>query len=122
MNSAAWLKSLFAAIDSRDAAAFATHLTDDSTFHFGNLPPVEGKPAITAFVDGFFAGIQGVKHEIEEHWLSGETIICRGTVTYHRRDGRSVSLPFANIMQVRDGLAYNYRIFADASPLFAAAG
>ena len=118
---ATWLDSLFAAIDGKDTARFVAHLAPDATFQFGNLPPVRGSEAIAAMVGGFFQAIGGLRHARLEHWTSGKTVICHGTVTYRRLDGGEVSMPFANIMK-RDGeRATDYRIYADVSPLFAPA-
>lgn len=114
-----WLQSLFASIDAKDTAGFADHLTDEAIFQFGNLPPVAGREAIAAFVGAFFASLDSVAHTIDAHWVSGDTLICQGRVRYRRLDGREIAIPFANIMQLRGGRPFDYRIYADASPLFA---
>lgn len=119
MTDAEWVASLFRAIDAKDAAAFASHLAEDGEFRFGNLPPVAGREAIGQFVGGFFGSIKSLRHEVEATWRCGDELICRGTVTYARIDGRELSVPFANILHMKNGLAGDYRIFVDASGLFA---
>ena len=41
----------------------------------------------------------------------------QGQVTYTRHDGSQLSVPFANIFKLRDGLIGEYRIFGDFSAL-----
>ncbi|HEX8986401.1 MAG TPA: nuclear transport factor 2 family protein [Rhodocyclaceae bacterium] len=119
MDQQTWLRSLFSAIDAKDAQAFVAHLTPDARFQFGNLPAVEGREAIAAMVGGFFASIAGLEHVLEESWQSGEATICCGSVTYARLDGSLLTVPFANVMRRRDGAAFDYRIFGDMSALYA---
>ena len=119
MNADAWLGRLFAAIDGMDEKAFAGCLTPDAEFQFGNLPSVRGTAQIEAMVGGFFRSIAGLGHVLHGHWICGDTLICRGTVTYQRRDGKEVALPFANIMRLEGGRACEYRIYGDVSPLYA---
>lgn len=118
VNESAWLDSLFASIDAMDSQRFVAHLTPEAEFQFGNLPPVRGAAQIMAMVGSFFAGLRGLRHTLLERWANGDTLVCRGTVTYFRHDGREVTVPFANIMR-RDGeQASEYRIYADVSSLF----
>lgn len=114
-----WLASLFASIDAMNVERFVAHLAPDVEFQFGNLPPANGTAQVTAMVAGFFAGLRGLRHTLLGSWASGDTLICRGTVAYIRHDGREVALPFANIMRLDAGLAREYRIYADVSPLYA---
>ena len=115
----AWLESLFASIDAMDTQGFVSHLSADAEFRFGNLPPVNGTGQIAAMVDGFFQSIGGLRHVLHEQWACGDTLICRGTVTYRRLDGKEVALPFANIMQRTGLLASRYHIYGDVSPVYA---
>jgi limonene-1,2-epoxide hydrolase len=118
MNESDWLDSLFASIDAMDSQRFVAHLTPDAEFQFGNLPPVHGTAQIITMVQSFFEGMRGLRHTLLEKWICGNTLVCRGVVTYLRHDSSEVSVPFANIMR-RDGeRASEYRIYCDISPLF----
>jgi uncharacterized protein (TIGR02246 family) len=114
-----WIDQLFAAIDSRDAQAFAAFLSPDARFCFGNQPPVRGREAIAEVVAQFFAALRGLRHRLEERWVLGDAAIVTGIVTYTRHDGSTLSVPFANVFKLREGMISDYRIFADASALFA---
>lgn len=111
------LQPLFTAIDARDAQAFSSFLSPDVEFIFANAPPLHGREQAQIAVAGFFASLAGLQHELTEHWQCGDSLIMRGKVTYTRHDGSQLSVPFANIFKLRDGLIGEYRIFGDFSAL-----
>ena len=111
--------SLFAAIDARDARAFAAFLTDDAEFRFGNAPPVRGREAIEAYVAAFFAALGGVSHRVDALWISAGRLTCHGEVCYQRLDGSTLTVPFANIFYLDGGAVARYLVFIDNSALFA---
>lgn len=119
MNQTNWSASLFAVIDAKDTRGFLAFLADNAEFRFANAPPAVGKAAIGAAVDNFFAAIRSSRHDITRSWTQPDHYICQGTVTYTRHDGKEVTVPFANILGMRDGLIDDYRIYIDATPLFA---
>lgn len=111
--------TLFAAIDARDARAFAAFLTPDGEFRFGNTPAVRGRDAVEAAVGGFFAAIGGVSHRLLHSWSAPGTAVCEGEVTYQRLDGRQVTVQFANVFELRGREIASYRIYIDNAPLWA---
>jgi ketosteroid isomerase-like protein len=115
-----WIAALFAAIDRQDAEAFAGFVTEDARFVFGNLPAVEGRAAIRDFVAGFFASIRSLSHDVPDAWQAGDTVICRGEVSYTRHDGSVLTVPFANVFRMEGDRVRDYRIYMDASALYAA--
>jgi ketosteroid isomerase-like protein len=116
---AGWLR-LFAAIDSRDAAAFIEFLTPDAQFRFGNAAALIGHRAIGDGVAQFFAAIGSSRHELLESWSGEDSAGCEGRVTYTRHDGRVMGFPFANLFTLRGAKISSYRIYIDNSALFAA--
>jgi len=116
-----WLQQLFNAIDAKDTPRFLEFLTDDAVFRFGNQPLRRGKQDIGATVDAFFDSIEACHHEVVDRWAYPDHIICHGLVTYTRKDVTQVTLPFANVLTLRKDRINSYLIFADISPLFAAA-
>ena len=145
---AAGFARLFATIDARDADAFARFITEDGEFRFanaaplvgraairegvagfiaedgefrfGNAPPVTGRAAIRAAVAGFFAAIGGCRHRLLRTWTGHGTAACEGEVTYTRRDGSTLTVPFANVFELDGGRIRSYRIYIDNTPLFSA--
>ena len=110
---------VFAAIDAKDGAAFVSYLTEDAVFRFGSLPPVQGRDAIQAAVDGFFTTIAGCTHSIARTIGQDDTLVCEGDVTYLRHDGSSISLPFTDVFEYEGGLIAHYKIYIDVAPLYA---
>lgn len=117
-----WIDEVFAAIDRKDAAAFADFFASEATFRFGNFPPVCGRAAIADSVAAFFAALHSLQHRIEERWLLPDTAIVTGTVTYTRHDSSTLQVPFANVMKLNAGNIHGYFIFVDNSALFASHG
>jgi ketosteroid isomerase-like protein len=119
MSDAPWLPALLRAIDARDITSFAGFLTADASFRFGNYPAVRGREAIATSVRAFFDSIAALSHALGEQWSIGDVTICTGTVTYTRRDGRMLTVPFANVFKLRAGHIHDYQIFVDNSALYA---
>jgi ketosteroid isomerase-like protein len=113
----AWWQHLFAVIDARDATGFVDLLTPDAQFRFGNAPTVVGTDAIRAAVSSFFAAISSSSHRLIRTWNSSIGVACEGEVTYTRHDGSKVTVPFANVFELRGTLIAAYRIYIDNSPL-----
>jgi len=118
MTVPAWITDLFGAIDGGDADAFASFLTTDGVFQFGNAEPVGGRAAIREAVAGFFGSIAGLQHTIENAWTPpGAAIVC-GQVTYTRHDGTTLTVPFADVFELAGDLIARYRIYIDISQLY----
>ncbi|MBT3059573.1 MAG: nuclear transport factor 2 family protein [Candidatus Thiodiazotropha sp.] len=112
------IEELFEAIDKKNANAFAAYLTDDCMFRFGNQQPVVGKVKVEEYVAAFFDSILGIEHKIEDVWSADGVIVCHGLVTYTRRNGNELSVPFANVFKMAGRNIREYLIFADTSDLY----
>jgi ketosteroid isomerase-like protein len=119
MGTANWVNQLFAAIDRKDANEFASFLTEDASFQFGNVELVRGKGAIGQAVAGFLDSFRALHHEVIETWHHADAVICRGQVTYTRHDGSRLTVPFADILRMRGELVCDYLVYIDASRLYA---
>lgn len=118
MGTDEWVNALFDRIDAKDTDGWLEYLRNDARFRFGNAPPVEGKSAIRNAVSTFFSSLSSIEHEIAEVWTPSHAVICRGSVTYTRLDGSSMTVPFANVLKLDDNsLIRDYLIFADISDL-----
>jgi ketosteroid isomerase-like protein len=115
---------LFRAIDSMDAPTFAKAFADDGSFRFGNTEAAVGREQVEQTVSGFFSMIGGLSHQITGVWSGtwggGEVKSVEAEVTYTRKDGtRTPGLPVTSTIRMEVGRIKDYRIFMDASPLFA---
>src|ERR1017187_1855548 len=114
--------AIFAAIDAFDPDKFVAHLTPDATFRFANADPVTGRAAVKEAVAGFFSSIDGLTHHILNVYESGETAIAQIDVEYLRKDGKSVTVPNADILVFDGDLVSDWQIYIDVTPVCAWAG
>ena len=113
------LGNLFAAIDAKDTAAFVGFLDENARFRFGSAPTAVGRQQIAAAVDGFFASISALQHDVAMTMANDDALVCEGEVTYTRLDGSTISLPFTDVFNFSGGLISNYKIYMDIAPLYA---
>jgi ketosteroid isomerase-like protein len=111
--------AIFADIDTLDPDKFVAHLTPDVKFRFGNNDPVTGRAAVKEGVAGFFSTISGITHHILDVYEAGETVIAKIDVEYLRQDGKSVTVPNADILVFDGDLVRDWQIYIDLAPVFA---
>lgn len=111
------ITALFDSIDAKDINAFANFLAEDVIFCFSNWAQVEGKANVANTVSAFLQSITAIEHQVSDCWQPDDMVICRGFVTYTRHDHTTLTVPFANILQVLDGKIIDYQIFVDISTL-----
>ncbi len=117
MKSKGWIQALFRSLDARDAEGFISFLTEDASFTFGNVPTVTGHTAIRGCITAYFSGVRAIAHTLQDGWISGNSVICAGRVTYTRHNGSKLTVPFCNVLTIRDDAVAQYRFYADISPL-----
>jgi len=113
------LDGLFGAIDAMDTGRFLGFLTEDVSFRFGSAPAVRGSDAVGEAVGGFFSSIAGLSHDLKFAAAEGSTLITEGEVTYTRHDGSRITLPFADVFEMRGDRIAAYKIYMDIGPLYA---
>ncbi|MDC0721664.1 nuclear transport factor 2 family protein [Nannocystis bainbridge] len=119
MDHRTFVDQMFARVDVRDAEGFAACFTERGSFQFANHPVVTGRAAIQDFIAGFFAGIGGIRHQFENCWSLDDRAFCNGFVTYVRKDGSELTVPWATVSRFEDGKLAEYLAYVDASKLFA---
>ena len=114
-----WLEKLGGVIDAKDSETFASYITENGTFRFGNNEPVMGRKEIDNYVAAFFNMIKKSEHSVVNFWEQESSIIWQGEVIYTRLDDKKVKVYFTNIFYMKDELIDQYLIYIDNSPLFA---
>ena len=109
----------FADIDSFNPDEFVAHLTPDASFRFANADPVTGRAAVKEAVAGFFATIDGLTHHVRNVWEFGDTVVAQVDVEYRRKDGKTVTVPNADILTYDGDLVRNWQIYIDVAPVYA---
>ena len=99
-----------------------TLFAKDATYQFGNYPPAVGidqikQAAASSHMDFIKSATFDVKNMIE---APGGVVACEIDITYGTKDGRSITLPCADLFRFNEqGLVQEMKIYMDASPLFA---
>ena len=114
-----WLRALFESIDGKRTQQFLSFLTEDALFRYGSNPPAVGHAAIGATVEQFFGSIRSCSHRLVRSWEEPNSVVCQGEVQYVRLDGRSLTLPFCNVFELRGDKISRYEIYIDPTPLLA---
>jgi len=112
------INELFEAIDNRDAIKFATYISEDGKFTFGNAPSMIGRDNIRAGVGAFFDSITGLKHSLSKILFTDNHIVTYGTVLYTRKDNSQLEVNFANVFKMQGQLIKDYAIYIDLSQLY----
>lgn len=102
-----------------DAKGFGELYTPDATFSIGAIPTVSGRGAIEGFVTQFFksGNFTGIDHEVLEAWEQPDTLIISAVATFKLTNGVRLAIPYAKIVQYKNGLAQRDRIYIDTAPL-----
>ena len=111
--------AIFADIDGFDPDKFVAWLTPDATFRFANADPVTGRAAVKEAVAGFFSSIAGLTHHILNVYEVGDIVIAQIDVEYRRLDGKSVTVPNADILVFDGDLVRDWQIYIDVTPVYA---
>ncbi len=113
------VQQVFQAVDAKDAHTFASYLTPDVVFRYGNSPVVTGREATRQAVAQFFGAVKALRHELLQVWTQDDMVFCKGEVSYVRHDGSSAGpFPFFNLFKLRGDMIAEYLIYVDISPLF----
>jgi ketosteroid isomerase-like protein len=119
MDRQQWAESLFKSIDSMDTDKFCEFLTDDARFRFGNGEVIEGREQIRQMIAGFFASLKGLSHTVTDMIEQDGALVCRGEVTYTRKDDSELTVPYSNFFRLDGERVSDYQIYIDASRLYA---
>lgn len=117
-----WIEGMFHALDANGVPGLFPYLAEDVRFRFASYPEGGGREAFAAAWGAMAGHVASLTHELAEIWEVPGAVICRGEVTYRLAEGGAVTVPFANVLYLRDGLICRYLIYVDASAVFGPAG
>jgi ketosteroid isomerase-like protein len=112
------VREILNAVDKNDSEKFATYLTTDAEFKFGNGPAVVGSVAISQGVSDFLETLGGIRHNILNVWHDRNYVVAQLVTDYTRKDGQVVSIPVVDVFRLRGDLIESYLIYADITPVF----
>jgi ketosteroid isomerase-like protein len=123
MNHSETVRRLLKIFETFNVDEAMTLFAQDATYQFGNYPAAVGieqikQAAASSHMDFIKSCTFDVKKLIE---AGGGVVACELDITYGTTDGRTITLPCADLFRFNDqGLIKDMRIFMDAGPLFAA--
>lgn len=123
MNHSETVRRLLKIFETFNVDEAMTLFAEDATYQFGNYPAAVGieqikQAAASSHMDFIKSCTFDVKKLIE---AGGGVVACEMDITYGTTDGRTITLPCADLFRFNDqGLIKDMRIFMDAGPLFAA--
>jgi len=97
-----------------------TFLTDDLFYKVGSGEPRHGRDAVATFLSNIFkttAKLEG--HDIRKIWEEPGMIAIEMDAKYRRvKDGQLVKVACVDIYRMRGNQIYEWRVYADGTPLF----
>ena len=112
------VQAAHAADQALDVEAFLRLLAPDVVLRLGSQPELRGHEAVRAAISALFGQMQSIQHHDLQLWSEAASIILQAEVTFTRKDGRSVTLPYVNLLRRQpDGLLSEYFIYIDLAPL-----
>jgi hypothetical protein len=114
-----WMREMLDAVDKMDADGFSRYFAPGCKMRYGNGPEVVGPTGVRDFSAGFFAGIDGICHQLLGVWRTEGGVVCQGECSYKRKDGTQVTLPFMTFSRRGDAGISEYLVYMDPAPIFA---
>ena len=112
-----YIRAYFREVDAMRPDGLAAWYAPDGSFRFANADPVTGHAAIVSTLESFYATVASMHHRETGVWTDADSGVFEAEVTFVTGDGRTVRLPAASILRVRDGYVRDFRFIMDASPL-----
>ena len=109
------VENTFAADAALDAGRFVGRLAPDATFQLGGQPPVTGREAIRTVVAETFSAFKHVEHSLRAAYELSDVLVYEADVQYTFRDGRRLTVPYANVLGFSGEFVQSYRIYLDLS-------
>lgn len=109
------LSKVVAAWQAKDLEGVLAHLADDIVWHYAapGLPPIRGKATAAKLLKRFHADMHGIEWRIFNWSESGERLFIEGVDDYRTSEGRRVAVPYAGVLEFRDGLIIGWRDYVD---------
>lgn len=96
--------------------ATACYADDIVAYPNRSMRPMQGRAAMRAFMQKFAAGMEEQRYTQSLVIESGDFLLVEGTESY-RKNGRSVSIPYAGVMEFRGEKIIAWRDYFDLKSL-----
>lgn len=100
-----------------DAVKIAESLAEDAVYHNIPMEAVRGREAIRAFIEGFFATLDGIDFVVHRQVADGNVVFNERTDIMRTKAGRTVELPVAGVFEIADDKIVAWRDYFDMNAL-----
>ncbi|MBU3738055.1 MAG: nuclear transport factor 2 family protein [Rhodoferax sp.] len=95
---------------------FADYADDVVWYPNRSMRPVHGKEAMRAFMAKFAKGMSDISYQQTHMVESGNMLFVEGTENY-TKNGKKISVPYAGVVEFRDGKFVAWRDYFDLKSL-----
>jgi ketosteroid isomerase-like protein len=97
-----------------------TFLTDDLMYKVGSGEPRHGKDAVSDFLAATFKNVAKLEsHDVRKVWEEPGMIAIEMDANYRLvKNGKMVKVACFDVYRMRGNQIYEWRVYADGSPLF----
>jgi limonene-1,2-epoxide hydrolase len=110
---------IFATADRLNLDEWIAYFVEDARFQFGNTKPITGHDAILATMAQFFSSIKAMHHDFDGMYQQDNIVIAEANVKFTRLDDKVIHIPAATIFRMQGDLVQDFRLYMDATPIFA---
>lgn len=109
------LQKLIAAWKRKDVDEVLSYFAEDIVWYYAApaLPPIRGKASAAQLLRRLCADMHDIDWRITHHAVSGDRLFVEGADTYRTTDGGQMALPYAGVLEFRDGLICGWRDYVD---------
>jgi ketosteroid isomerase-like protein len=113
------VSDFYSRLDANDEHVLDEFLVDDASIVFNDNPPVEGRDQVRSFVQAWKDGFASVTHDIFMSTCdaTASRVAVEIVVNYAFKDGGTIDVKGMSVMQFRDQLIEQWRVYVDTSKL-----
>ena len=109
------LLRVIAAWTGGDAEGALSLMSDDIVWHYAcpGLPPLRGKAAARRLLSRFMGEMREIDWRIVHHAETADRLFVEGVDAYRTPEGAQVAVPYAGVLDFKDGLITGWRDYVD---------
>jgi limonene-1,2-epoxide hydrolase len=109
------LTEVISAWQAKDVDKVLSYMSDDIVWHYAApaLPPIRGKAAARKLLVKFQSDMHDIQWRIFNHAETADRLFLEGVDDYRTTDGKRMAVPYAGVLDFRDGLITGWRDYVD---------
>lgn len=114
-----FVEAMERAVMSGDKAAAVQYLTENVHYIVGARPALHGIDAVVSYIAEQNRIARWEGHTLRAAWMNDGVFVVEVESHFTRiADKRPISFPCLDIYRFKDGRIYDWRVYADMSPLY----